>query len=157
MGFDIVIERVVLEQHRGALLVTQQRVAYIRSLLHQASNANRQIGLSCHADLQVGGSVSTEHLFKAAQQEGAQAFAHPFAANHSDQPVSTPVKALNLGTIEQVFEARWIASEEVLIMRSEETQGVQNFLHVGTGGFYNPILFQRRTNRDASRPGSHRE
>ncbi len=42
-------------------------------------------------------------------------------------------------------------------MRSEETQGVQNFLHVGAGGFYNPILFQRRAHRDASRPGSHRE
>src|SRR5712692_9428347 len=84
-------------------------------------------------------------------------FTHAFTANRRYHAISSPIKPLFIGGINQMFEKRWVASNQVAVGRPKESERGENFVHVRASGFDNAIGAKGRAHSDAGRPGSHRE
>ena len=155
---DVVLERVVLEDHRDAFLAgAEQRLARVRALDEEPAHPDGQIRLAGDPDLDVGGPVARAHLDEAPLEVVAHRLGHAFAADEAVHARPRPVEAPRVERVDDVLEEGRIRRDEVVEVPAERLDRVDDLREVRAGRLHHARLRERDAHVRAGRPGAHRE
>src|SRR6266853_3981103 len=132
VDFEVVDERVVLEHHRQARIVAEERPPQVRPRPSDPPYCDAGGRLACHADLDIGRAVSRVDRLEALQEMVAQFFGHAFAPDHRLHSIGVPRHAVGLALVQKVLDEGWVSEDEVAIARSVESHRRQYLAYVGS-------------------------